>query len=255
MARLHWASSRTVGGVSEIAVLAPIRKGSTRGERRTHEESLREIIANLARRHEAGMPTELDPVSSIHFGRMLIIRPEQYLRKSVFQVDQANRRSSGPDPFDEYQEVPAGRERAEEPGAPSDLSTLRSWLLVLVEFDGDLRVYLRDIARSVRAFDDIFIHCEDYPGTRSFEAFWLWIKRYQISVDLLYTRYPDTSVVRLKELVAFKRGFDAFVAQVRSPTGKRLRSLDDAFDAFLRENMQRVGGFPSLSGVYPAGGD
>ena len=47
---LNWANSKTIGGVSEIAVLAPIRRGRIPGERRTYEERLRFVIANLAGR-------------------------------------------------------------------------------------------------------------------------------------------------------------------------------------------------------------
>ena len=77
--KLSWATSKTIGGVSEIAVLAPIRTGCFPGEQRSYEERLAEAIQNLADRHQLGLPTELGRISSIHFGRMIIIRPEQYL--------------------------------------------------------------------------------------------------------------------------------------------------------------------------------
>ncbi len=77
--KLSWATSKTIGGISEIAVLAPIRTGCFPGEQRTYEERLAEAIQNLADRHQQGFPTELGKISSIHFGRMIIIRPEQYL--------------------------------------------------------------------------------------------------------------------------------------------------------------------------------
>ena len=76
---LNWANSQTIGGVSEIAVMAPIRNGVIPNERRTYEERLRFAIENLAGRVKQGIPTELDKVATIHFGRMMIIRPEQYL--------------------------------------------------------------------------------------------------------------------------------------------------------------------------------
>ncbi|MDF2902277.1 MAG: hypothetical protein K0Q62_2336, partial [Phenylobacterium sp.] len=50
--RVRWAKSRSVGGMSELAVMAPVKKGCPAGERRTHEERLRANIGDLAKRHE-----------------------------------------------------------------------------------------------------------------------------------------------------------------------------------------------------------
>ena len=72
-------------------------------------------------------------------------------------------------------------------------------------------------------FDSVFENCEDFPSTGEFEAFWTWIRRYQISLDLFYPRYPYLSTVRIRQLEAFKRRFDEFVATVRTPTGRRVR--------------------------------
>src|SRR6185436_17609542 len=121
----------TIGGISEIAVLAPIRTGCSPGEQRTYEERLAEAIQNLAERHQQGFPTELGKISSIHFGRMIIIRPEQYLLYSdldgVISYHEggeiADRRI--PRPIDDYIAVPAKGTRPK----------LRSFLLTLVEFD------------------------------------------------------------------------------------------------------------------------
>ena len=44
---LNWVESRSIGQVSEIAVLAPIKLGRVPGERRTYEERLRSAIDNL----------------------------------------------------------------------------------------------------------------------------------------------------------------------------------------------------------------
>src|ERR1700681_972443 len=71
---LNWAASKTIGGISEIAVLSPIKKGCVPGERRSYEERLAFAIDNLADRHRQGLPTELSRIPSIHFGRMIIIR-------------------------------------------------------------------------------------------------------------------------------------------------------------------------------------
>lgn len=252
---LQWATSRRVGDISELAVLAPIKRGSPLGERRTFEERLRGLIANLAKRHEQGIPTELDRVTSIHFGRMLIIRPEQYLWYSKVEgvsYDQTQPQTASrgdmvavPLPLDPYLDP----DLTLKPGEKDP--ELRSWLLVLVEFDGDLKSYMRDIAQFTgKEFDNIFANCEHYPTTESFDVFWSWIRTFQVRTDLFYSTYPNLSVARLKHLETFKRRFDAFVASVRSPTGPRVGSMDEMFDEFLRENQQYATGFPAPGGTY-----
>jgi hypothetical protein len=185
---------------------------------------------------------------------MIIIRPEQYLVYSdVWGVDYhpvpphvppGPITSNGkiPEPLDDFPDVG----RVSIPGSPK----FRSWLLTLVEFDGDIRVYFRDVAQFLTNFDLIFENCEDFPSTKYFERFWAWIKRYQIESNLFAPRYPGLSVVRIKQLEDFKRRFDAFVAKVRSPTGPRVKSMDELFDEFLRNTQQYASGFPSPSGVY-----
>jgi hypothetical protein len=257
--RLQFATSKRVGNVSEIAVMSPVRKGCVPGERRTYEERLRATIASLAKRHEEGLPTELDRVSSIHFGRMIVIRPEQYMAYSNLSEVCPPHEGKLPtalagvrieEQIDDYYEP--DRVRAARPVGPE----FRSWLLTLVEFDGDLKVYMQNIAHFLgRDFDNIFRNCEEYPDTQNFDLFWSWIRRFQIRTDLLYATYPDLSVARIKQLEMFKRRFDAFVARVRSPTGPLVRSMDEMFDEFLRENQQYAVGFPTPGGTWASDHD
>ena len=253
---LDWATSKTVGGVTEIAVLAPIKKGRVPGERMTYEERLRVVIGTIQERVEAGIPTELDTVPTIHFGRMIVVRPEQYLVYSVVPgLALAPRRAGEPPgnipaPIDDYQIL---RPRRIPPPRPPEF---RSWLMTLVSFDGDLKAYFQDIAIFTnQKFDQVFQNCENYPilGNADFEDLWTWIRRYQINIDLFYPRYPQLSVVRIKQLETFKRRFDAFVARVRTPTGDRLQSMDELFDEFLRENQQYANNFPAPGGTFEPG--
>ena len=261
-------------------MLSPIRKGVVPGERRTYEERLRATIANLAKRHQQGIPTELDRVSTIHFGRMIIIRPEQYLFLSKVggldyheDDDEDDGGADGqdirsgpprlfpsskvPKPLDDFRKIeePAdaaqGDEADEAQGDEANAPELRSWLLTLVEFDGELKSYMREIVHFMGLeFDRIFENCDFYPRSKNFEEFWIWIRTFQITTDLFYATYRDLSVVRIRQLEAFKRRFDAFVARVRAPTGQLVRSMDELFDEFLRENQQYAAGFPAASGTY-----
>ncbi|MFL6846515.1 MAG: hypothetical protein ACJ8ER_16730 [Allosphingosinicella sp.] len=274
--RLRWAGSQQIGGVTELAVLSPIKLGTVPGERRTYEERLRAAIANLARRHQQGIPIDLDRVTTIHFGRMIVIRPEQYLLYSrntgaSYRPDGSSRAGPSspgivPEPIDAYERIespPPPSEpaqgpapSADEPQAgktePAPKPEVRSWLLTLVEFDGDLKAYMREIAQFIGAeFDRIFVNCEEYPKVENFDKFWAWIRTFQIKTDLFYASCPHLSVVRIRQLETFKRRFDAFVARVRSPTGPIVQSMDEMFDEFLRENQQYGSGFPLPGGIYP----
>ena len=80
-------------------------------------------------------------------------------------------------------------------------------------------LHARDRLSGRRGVRSIFENCEHYPRTADFEKFWFWIRTFQINTDLFYAPYRDLSVVRIRQLEAFKRRFDAFVASVRSPTG------------------------------------
>jgi hypothetical protein len=315
---LNWADSKTIGGVSEIAVLAPERLGCAPGERRTYEECVAFAIQNLADRHRQGLPTELGRIPAIHFGRMMIIRPEQYLLYSDLrdvkyydsestkdsESERANESDSDcNDDADHDPDNDSQAENANDVGSESgsDDATkltddpdcdntddqdahctkdqkgartkanflripqpiddyergqrpqpiLRSFLLTLVEFDGELKAYMHDVAEFLaRDFDIIFQNCEDFPGTANFERFWLWIRRYQINTNLFYAPYSNLSTVRIKQLEDFKRRFDALVARIYSPAGTRVRSVDALFEEFLRESRQYASNFPTPGGIF-----
>jgi hypothetical protein len=245
--KLDWAASKTVGGVSEIAVLSPVKRGCVPGERRTYEERLAFAIDNLADRHRQGLPTELGRITSIHFGRMIIIRPEQYLLYSEINGVDYYPPDERPSTVDGRIPRPIDEQEPQKADSPK----LRSFLLTLVEFDGDLKIYMRDVAEFLAGdFDRVFENCEDFPGTRNFEHFWLWIRRYQINTNLFYAPYSNLSTVRIKQLEDFKRRFDALVARIYSPTGSRVRSVEELFDEFLQQNQQYARNFPTPGGIF-----
>src|SRR5262249_52754206 len=151
---LNYALSKAVGNVTEIAVMAPIRKGRIFGERRTYEARLRFVISTLQSRVQDGIPTELDKVPTIHFGRMIIIRPEQYLVYSDVpdvKYEDPCKPTGAAEPLGN---VPKQMDEFEQPRGRPDF---RSWLLTLVSFDGDLKVYFKDIATLLNTdFDRVF---------------------------------------------------------------------------------------------------
>lgn len=285
---LNWIKSKSIGEVSEIAVMAPILPGFIPGERRTYEERLRAALDSVQQRLNQGTPNDQDRVRSIHFGRVMIIRPEHYLVYSANAAGITPRpllpvpdddtltasarqmpvlagmgHGNVPALLDDYREISpdapdlpedpearkAAREKLKADRAKDPL--YRSWVLTLVEFDGDLKVYFRDIAQYLSgSFDRIFENCDDYPFTTNFERFWAWIRRYQMEANLFYPRYTDLSMVRIRQLQEFKRQFDEFVLTVRSPTGRRVKSMDELFDDFLRRSQQYASDFPTPGGIF-----
>lgn len=229
---LRWANSKMVGGVSEVTLLTPINLGPIPGEGRTYEQRLRQELASVQARVALGMPTPVGRISSIHFARWLILRPEQYLQLSAsfapFVATVAN-------------------------GAP-DENRYRSWLFFTSNFDGDLKSYLRDFAVFLATdVDRIWGNCQGYPegGARDFEAYWNYAKRYQIPTDAFYNAYPGLSVARIHQLSSFKQRFDEFVARTRGADGRSVANLAELFDEFLKRNSAYTRDFPAPGGVYP----
>jgi hypothetical protein len=167
------------------------------------------LIDVMATRHEHGVGTILDRVPTIHFGRMMIIRPEQYLVGSKVKGVQYTQDPAVPMQMDPFRDT-----ASKSIGSPP----LRSWLLTLVEFDGDLRVYMRDVARYLAEnFDRIYVNCDDFPGTKNFDQFWLWIRRYQITTNFFYAPDRDMTVARAREFQRFKLAADQMNAAPPTP--------------------------------------
>ena len=262
------------GKLTEVSAFTPVIKGRVPGERRTYEERLRFSVSRLADKLDSNIPSELHLIHTLHFGRITIIRPEQYLLfAKLVRQGQAGGPYNSPGPVakahsislsweervegakEEIEEKrpdpPAPVDDYREDGSPAPLSDHRTWVLTQVVFDGDVKAYFRDIANRLGSFfDTIYENCEDYPGTGNFEKFWQWIGAYQLQSDMFYAGNPHLSVTRIRELEDFKRRFDLFVTKVRSADGSRPENMDELFDQFLMETRQRPSGFPAYGGIY-----
>jgi hypothetical protein len=229
---VRWAEAKMVGGVSEVTLLTPIRPGPIPGEGRSYEQRLRQELASVQQRVARGMPTPVGRISTIHFARWLILRPEQYLQLSACFAPFVAGAASG----------------------KADPGQYRSWLFFTSNFDGDLKSYLRDFAVFLAAdVDRIWSNCEGYPasGAKDFEAYWSYAKRYQIPTDAFYNAYPGLSVARIHQLSFFKQHFDAFVARTRGPDGRSVANLAELFDEFLERNSAYTRDFPTSGGLFP----
>lgn len=74
-----WVNSKYVGGVGEVTLLTPIKKGLVPGELRTYEQRLHAELLSVQQRIEKGFPTPVARLPTIHFARWLLLRPAQYL--------------------------------------------------------------------------------------------------------------------------------------------------------------------------------
>jgi hypothetical protein len=224
---LQWVDSKTVGGVSEVTLFTPIKPGLVPGELRTYEQRLRDALQSIQERIDAGRPTPIGRIPSIHFARWLILRPEHYLH----------------DPEHPDSETPT----------EVDGRLPRSWLFFTSNFDGDMKTYLRDFAVFLGDdVDRVWGNCEGYPpgGARDFDAYWAYAKRYQLTTHAFYNAYPGLAVPRIHQLAAFKRLFDEFVAATRGPDGRSIADLPALFDRFIADTAVFPRAFPDLGGMY-----
>jgi hypothetical protein len=217
----QWIESKSVGGVSEVTLLTPIRQGLVPGETRSYEQRLNDELMAVQRRIDAGLPVKLARIASIHFARWVIILPDHYLH------------------YD-----PAGRVAGH---------SYRSWLLFTSNFDGDMKTYLNDFSAVLADdVDRIWSNCENYPpeGSRNFDVFWAYAKQHQLTTQAFCNAYPGLSVPRVHELATFRRRFDDFVAATRRPDGTSIEGLPAAFDRFLAQTSSFPQNFPARGGVY-----
>jgi hypothetical protein len=148
--------SKTVGQVTELTVIAPLKPGSA--------PILRQVLNALQTTPES----PVKQIGTIHFARWVII-------------DNDTR------------------------------------LLFTSNFDGSWEGYLRDFSQKTPdGMDRIFGHCDGYPagGCRDFEAFKDYVRKYQVTTDLFYAAYPESSVKAITEALRVKKLTDEFLRQL-----------------------------------------
>ena len=256
-----WATSIVRDRVTEVTVLTPVKRGFIPGEYRTYEERLRSLLASLNDRANAGIPTPISAIATIHFARWFIIRPEQYLRYSA--VKGVEYEPSAPPNGDPHASPPTLPPNVPAPYSPdyrladkmpaADAPVLPSWLVFTSNYDGDLKAYIRMFSERIASeMDRIWSNCEGYPraGAKDFERFWLYVRAHQIETNAFFAAYPDLSVARVQQLRVFKDQFDAFVARTRGPDGKSVDDIAALFDEFVIEQQAYTKNFPDDAGLY-----
>jgi len=223
-----WIDSKFVGGVSELTLLTPIKRGIIPGETRSYEARLNDHLRSVQKRINDGTLTQVSRIATIHFARWQILLPAHYLHYDKKKVEDAGLKLDG----------------------------FQSWLLFTSNFDGDLKTYLNEFSAIIdKDVDTIWGNCEGYPteGSLNFDAYWAYAKKHQITTQTFFNAYPGLSVSRIRELAYFRARFDEFVATTRLPDGSSKPDLAGAFDAFLLENLSYPQDFPTLGGIFPSG--
>jgi hypothetical protein len=148
--------SKTIGQVTELTVIAPLKPGAA--------TTLRQVLNGL----QVTPDSPIKQIGTIHFARWVIIDND-------------------------------------------------SRLLFTSNFDGSWENYLRDFSQKTpEGMDRIFGHCDGYPdgGCRDFEAFKNYVAKYQVTTDLFYAAYPETSVKGVVEALRVKNLTDEFLRQL-----------------------------------------
>jgi hypothetical protein len=244
----NWVQSKTVGGVSEVTLFNPIKNGLIPGELRTYEQRLQVELHRVQERIDQGIPTPVGRVPAIHFARWLILRPPQYLARDTERLFCGGQEEQTQSRDDQKSSDSASTDLQDK------LANFTSWLFFTSNFDGDMKTYLRDFSVVLgEDVDRIWGNCEGYPaqGSKSFDEYWAYAKRYQLTTHAFYNAYPGLSVPRIRQLELFKHMFDAFVARTRrGPDGRSIAGLPDAFDEFIAHTATIPSGFPDAGGIY-----
>lgn len=231
-----WVDSKFVGGVSELTLFTPIKRGfvvhrDDAGrevrEARTYEQRLHDHLRSVQKRIDEGILTSVSRIATIHFARWQILLPAHYLHYDRKKVEAAGLK------LDEFQ----------------------SWLLFTSNFDGDLKTYLNEFSAIIaKDVDTIWGNCEGYPdeGSQNFDAYWAYAKKHQITTQSFFNAYPGLSVSRVRELAHFRARFDEFVAMTRLPDGSSKPDIAKDFDVFLSESLAFPQNFPSRGGIFPS---
>ena len=157
--------SKTLGNISELTLVNPIKPGMIAGQQRSHRTQLIETLRALYSRHARGIPTAPSLLGTIHFARWFIV--------------------DAPAP-------PCGC----PPAVPQPGS-----LVLTTNFDGSLDTYLREFTlRIPEEIDSLWSNCVGYPedGCRDFDRFYRWIRTYQVETLAFIADDRDTTVGDLR---------------------------------------------------------
>lgn len=221
--------SLALGGVTNLSVLAPVKRGFVDGfEPITYQRRLERLLVALQAARQNVRESELRaPVFPDSVGRFGIIRSFRYAI------------------------VPPERTgRAGDPEAPSLLS-------LNVSFDGGWEPYMRVIYRDIGTLlDALFCHCEtDYPGSRdgSFDAYCRWVRRNEVAGGLFYVDPAPVTVsdqAYLAEIERLQRDGAADARMADHAIAPDVRARDAAIAAVIADPSRVPPLLRTLKGLY-----
>ena len=221
-----------LGGVVNLAVLAPIRGGFVPGfETITYLERLKRLLDALQAARQNLRESELRrPVFPDSIGRLAIIHNFRYAIVP-------------PEP------PPAG---AQQLGV--------SRLSLNVSFDGGWEPYMRVIFRDIGTLlDALFCHCVGYPGSlnANYDTYCRWVRDHELDAGLFYTDASPSlgdhqylaEVERLQRETPDRDAADAAIAGFALDSDRR--QVGRAFQAVLADPLSTLAlPLRTLKGLY-----
>jgi Dyp-type peroxidase family len=239
--------STRMAGVSNLAVLAPIRPGFVVGfESITYAKRLGTLLNALNASRMAARESDLNPSPFPEtIGRFGIIQSFRYAIVEPGKLGAVELR----DPT----------LASQQPGAYQ--------LSLNVTFDGGWEPYMRVIYHDIGTLlDALFCNCVGYPGSRnsSFQAYCLWVRKHELTEGLFYTDSSMTlgdqhyleRIERMqreaRDPAAADRAIAGFAAE--SAREQKHRAMQDALRdprAAIASSLRSLKGLYRLSSYYP----
>lgn len=110
-----------------------------------------------------------------------------------------------------------GRQRHDSWSAPR--------LLFTSNFDGPLGPYLERLRTALgEQADQVWGHCDGFPGHQDAGAFAAWIQHHQVDSSLFYAAYGEQTVEEVQGNLAMRRRLTDFAAQNQGATPAELKA-------------------------------
>jgi len=184
--------SNKSGNIYGLTILSPVRRHDV-GEL-SNALRIRQYLATLDR--NTGSP--FAKVSSTHLARLVVLDDVVYV------------------------------------GMPAVEDHLKSHYLVFESnFDGDLDAYLERLAKeAAHEVNEVWKHCEGFPGTKDLDAFKKYMKKCQVPTTFFFAAVNNKTVGETLKALQVKNAFAAFVDENQ---GKSPEELQKAFARFWND--------------------
>lgn len=189
--------SRYLGGVNEVTIITPIKRGRIPNGLLTYREQLKATIDSVQNREIRGIPTPVRLIPTIHFARWIIWEPPG------------------------------------DPDAQSLLIFTSNFDGSMWQYLRDFADLIADDVDKIWGNCEGY----PAGGSRDFDAFWAYASAHQVHTTGFYAAIPDETVKRRNHLRTFRHNFDAFVMDNLSLLQQAGSDFEQRFKQFLKDNQ------------------